>query len=164
MYWYVSIYAEKCFWPQYMYLKMSPNNGFRWCLLGKFSHLGLEQLLDPPTTFSELSMLLGMFRFYALWITFFEVWVLPWKSILKQRHREGAGGQSNPISSVYCIITRTSHSWKIKKGVVTGPILACTKFSRRMWLKNTGRPYESHASIGSGKCQTRIIISRRCWA
>ena len=45
MYWYFSIYSEECFWPQYMYHKMSPNNGFCWCPLGKLSHLGLEQLL-----------------------------------------------------------------------------------------------------------------------
>ena len=44
MYWYVSIYSEKCFWPQYMYPNLSPNDGFRWCPLGKLSHLGLEQL------------------------------------------------------------------------------------------------------------------------
>ena len=46
MYWYFPIYSEECFWPQYMYHKMSPNNGFRWCPLGKLSHLGLEQLKD----------------------------------------------------------------------------------------------------------------------
>ena len=45
MYWYFSIYSEEFFWPQYMYHKMSPNNGFCWCPLGKFSHLGLEQLV-----------------------------------------------------------------------------------------------------------------------
>ena len=28
-----------------MYRKMSPNNGCRWCPLGKLSHLGLEQLI-----------------------------------------------------------------------------------------------------------------------
>ena len=44
MYWYVSIFSEKSFWPQYMYLTFSPNNGFRWCPVGKLSHLGLEQL------------------------------------------------------------------------------------------------------------------------
>ena len=44
MYWYVSIYSEKCFWPQYMYPNLSPNNGFCWCPLGKLSNLGLEQL------------------------------------------------------------------------------------------------------------------------
>ena len=44
MYWYVSIFSENYFWPQYMYHKMSPNNGFCWCPLGKLSHLGLEQL------------------------------------------------------------------------------------------------------------------------
>ena len=44
MYWYVSIYSEKCFWPQYMYPRLSPNNGYRWCPLGKLSHLGMEQL------------------------------------------------------------------------------------------------------------------------
>ena len=38
-------FSEKSFWPQYMYLILSPNNGFRWCPLGKLSHLGLEQLL-----------------------------------------------------------------------------------------------------------------------
>ena len=27
-----------------MYPKLSPNNGYRWCPLGKLSHLGLEQL------------------------------------------------------------------------------------------------------------------------
>ena len=47
MYWYVSIYSEMCFWPQYMYPKLIPNNGYRWCPLGKFSHLGLEQLTWP---------------------------------------------------------------------------------------------------------------------
>ena len=44
LYWYVSIFSEKYFWPQYMYHKMSPNNGFRWFPLGKLSHLGLEKL------------------------------------------------------------------------------------------------------------------------
>ena len=44
MYWYVSIYSEDCFWPQYMYPKLSPNNTNRLCPLGKLSHLGLEQL------------------------------------------------------------------------------------------------------------------------
>ena len=44
MYWYVSIYSEECFWHQYMYPKLSANNGYRWCPLGKFSHLWLEQL------------------------------------------------------------------------------------------------------------------------
>ena len=44
MYWYVSIYSEECFWPQCMYHKTSPNNGYRWYTLGKLSHLGLEQL------------------------------------------------------------------------------------------------------------------------
>ena len=52
MYGYVSIFSEKYFWPQYMYLTLIPNNGFRWCPLGKLSHLGLEQLyrsLHPNT-------------------------------------------------------------------------------------------------------------------
>ena len=44
MYWYVSIYSEESFWPQYMYPKLIPFNGYRWCPLGKLSHLGLEQL------------------------------------------------------------------------------------------------------------------------
>ena len=51
MYWYVSIYLEKCFLPQYMYPKLNPNNGYRWFPLGKLSHLWLEQLISqdaPP--------------------------------------------------------------------------------------------------------------------
>ena len=44
MYCYVSIYSEECFWPQYMYSKLSPFNRYRWCPIGKLSHLGPEQL------------------------------------------------------------------------------------------------------------------------
>ena len=44
IYGYVSIYSEECFWPQYMYHKLSPFNGCCWYPLGKLSHLGLEQL------------------------------------------------------------------------------------------------------------------------
>ena len=29
-----------------MYPKLSPFNGYRWCALGKLSHLGLEQLIE----------------------------------------------------------------------------------------------------------------------
>ena len=43
MYWYVSIYSEERFWSQYLYPKLSLNNGYRWCPLGKLSHLGLKQ-------------------------------------------------------------------------------------------------------------------------
>ena len=46
--------------------------------------------LDPPITFSDIPMLLGMFRFYALWIPFFMVWVFLWQSLLIQGHGEGA--------------------------------------------------------------------------
>ena len=58
MYWYASIYSGECFWPHYMYHKMSPNNRFRWCPLGKLSHLGLEQL---PFLHSSNSALLLLF-------------------------------------------------------------------------------------------------------
>ena len=50
MYWYFSISPEKYFWPQYMYLTLSPNNGFCWCPLGKLFHLGLEQLTRALTS------------------------------------------------------------------------------------------------------------------
>ena len=46
MYWYVSIYSEECFWPQYMYPKLCPFNGCRWYPLDKLSHMGLKQLID----------------------------------------------------------------------------------------------------------------------
>ena len=49
--------------------------------------------LEPLITFSDLPMLLGIFRFYALWIPFFEVRVLPWQSFLKQGHGGGLGGE-----------------------------------------------------------------------
>ena len=44
VYWYVSIYSEECLLPQYMYPKLSPFNGYRWCPLGKLSRMGLEQI------------------------------------------------------------------------------------------------------------------------
>ena len=47
--------------------------------------------IEPPITFSYLPMILGMFRFYAMCIPFFEVQVLPWQSLLKQGHMVGAG-------------------------------------------------------------------------
>ena len=53
IYWYVSIYSEECFWPQYMYPKLGPFNGYRWCPLGKLSHLGLEQLSGHSKWISE---------------------------------------------------------------------------------------------------------------
>ena len=40
MYWYVSIYSEECFWPQFMYPKLISNNGYRWYPLGKLSRRG----------------------------------------------------------------------------------------------------------------------------
>ena len=61
-------FSEKYFWPQYMYCKMSPNNGFRWCPLGKLSHMGLEQLTkpspDPGSQFASRSHISGR----VLWI------------------------------------------------------------------------------------------------
>ena len=47
-YWYISIYSEKGFWPQYMYRKLSPFNGWIWLTLGKLSHIGLERLTSNP--------------------------------------------------------------------------------------------------------------------
>ena len=47
--------------------------------------------LELLITFSYLPMLPGIFRSYALLIPFFEVRVLPWQSLLKQGHEEGAG-------------------------------------------------------------------------
>ena len=44
MYWYVSIFQKSIFDPNTCTIPKSPNNGFRWCPLGKLSHLGLEQL------------------------------------------------------------------------------------------------------------------------
>ena len=43
-------FSEKCFWPQYMYPELIPNNGYRWCPLGKLSHLGMEQLTNNLRT------------------------------------------------------------------------------------------------------------------
>ena len=47
--------------------------------------------LDLPITFLDLPMFLGISRFCALWISFFEVRVLPWQSLLKQGHGKGPG-------------------------------------------------------------------------
>ena len=44
MYWYVSIFQKSNFDHNTCNVPKRPNNGFRWCPLGKLSHLGLEQL------------------------------------------------------------------------------------------------------------------------
>ena len=46
--------------------------------------------LEPPIRFSDLSMLLGIFRFYDLWIPFLGVQVFPWQVLLKRGHGKGA--------------------------------------------------------------------------
>ena len=48
--------------------------------------------IEPPIAFSYLRMLLGMLRFYALWIPLFEIRMLPRKSLRKQGHRKVQGG------------------------------------------------------------------------
>ena len=82
MYWHVSIFSEKSFWPQYMYLTLSPNNGFHWCPLGKLSHLGLEQLIDGTTNGGGNLCVLTPFR----------QWNGSWRSVsLSLRRSVGAG-------------------------------------------------------------------------
>ena len=80
MYCYVSIYSEECFWTQYMYRKLIPFNRYRWCPLGKLSHLGLEQLysgwadvheyFDGKTT----TIIMSLSRLSITWfITVYEI-------------------------------------------------------------------------------------------
>ena len=59
--------------------------------------------LDPLITFSDLPILLGVFRLYALWIPCFEVRVLPWKNFLKQVHWGGAGGGSTNLDYLWTV-------------------------------------------------------------
>ena len=35
---------KSVFWPQYIYPKLSPFDGYSWCPLGTLSHLGMKQL------------------------------------------------------------------------------------------------------------------------
>ena len=42
-------FQKSIFDPNTCTLPKSPNNGFRWCLLGKLSHMGLEQLTREST-------------------------------------------------------------------------------------------------------------------
>ena len=54
MYWYVSIYSEECFLPQYMYPKLNPFNRYRWFPLSILSHLGLEKLCNKSRFSSKV--------------------------------------------------------------------------------------------------------------
>ena len=54
--------------------------------LDEFKQTALHSL-DTPIMFSDLRMILRMFRFYALRIPFFEVRMLPWQSLLKKGNR-----------------------------------------------------------------------------
>ena len=65
IFWYVSIYSEDYFWPPYMYPKLSPFNGYRWCPLGKLSHMGLEQLY-----FAYLST----YKIFSCWLSNILIW------------------------------------------------------------------------------------------
>ena len=59
--------------------------------------------LEPLITFSDLPMFLRIFWFYALWIPFFEVRVLPWQRFLKQGHGGGAGGGSPTLDHLWTV-------------------------------------------------------------
>ena len=99
----------------------------------KHSNQAALHTLDPTITFLDLLMLLRMFSFYALCIPFFEVWVLPCHSLIKQGYGEGAGGAVQ--SYIICGIWNNKDSIlleNIKKEAVADPILAHTNFSGRM--------------------------------
>ena len=64
-------FSETSFWPQYKYLTLIPNNGFRWYPLGKLSHMGLEQL------FSTFYIILFMNCFYIVMVPTLKKIVVP---------------------------------------------------------------------------------------
>ena len=76
MYRYVSIYSEECFWPQYMYPKLSPFNDYRWYPLGKLSHLGLEKLNYTFTQSSPIKLPTFCSSFSYLWQIFLSLFCL----------------------------------------------------------------------------------------
>ena len=69
--------------------------------------------LEPPIMFSDFPMLLGMFRFYALWIPFLRYGCCLGRVSSNRGTGKVKGRQYNPRPSVDCGKTRTSHSWKI---------------------------------------------------
>ena len=100
-------------------------NIFKCTLLGPYQELiGVEisdevntseeskqnafHIIEPHITFSYLAMLLAVFKFYALWIPFFEVRVLPWQILSNEGTGKVQGIQFNTRSSVGCGIIRTS--------------------------------------------------------
>ena len=71
--------------------------------------------LEPPIMLSDLPMIFGMFRFYALLIPFSRFRSCLGGVSSSRDTGKVQGRHSNPISSVDCGITRIEHSWKIEK-------------------------------------------------
>ena len=81
-------------------------------------------------------MLIGMFGFYALWLPWYELRILPWRKLLRSAPAPGSP-QANPREPI-------GTRWKpehadilsgLKKDILAGPVLARPDYSRRFYLK-----------------------------
>ena len=71
--------------------------------------------LEPPITFSDTPMLLGIFRFNALWIPFLRSGCFLGRVSFKNGTGKVQVGQPNPILYADFLIKSTSHYWTVKK-------------------------------------------------
>ena len=92
--------------------------------------------LDPPLTFSDIRMLIGMFGFYSLWIPWFEKRVRGWRAVLRKAPApKTAGiGQRKPLGPLW---TKENNQVleQLKTDILEGPLLARPDSSKRHYLK-----------------------------
>ena len=128
MYWYVSIYSEERFWPQYMYPKLRPNKGYRWCPLGKLSHLGQEQLMYCSPGFSLPSTCYSTIQ--ICWWGKCGMWIILWPLIYLSPIRWYMGDVLSGYWSGYilqlCLIP--FHPWSSTSGGRWSCPIVCSEF------------------------------------
>jgi hypothetical protein len=57
--------------------------------------------LEPPSTFSDVRMIVGMLVFYSPWISMYELRILPLRELIKQTPLIGEGNRkTNNAASI----------------------------------------------------------------
>ena len=104
--------------------------------------------LARPNTYHDLRSLIGMIGFYANWIPFFELRIIPWRKIMKKAPRPGdPGGQFQPIQG-----WNEGHDsvlGDMKRAILSDPILQRPNSDRRFYLKTDF----SSKGYGAALCQ-----------
>ena len=93
--------------------------------------------IPRPETWSDLSMLIGMFGFYKKWLPLFEVRIQPWRAIQKERPDPGMCNIKEEQEFMTACWKESDSKLleELKADVLSGPVLARPDPDRMFALK-----------------------------